>query len=106
MTFADIVFVTFDREVLEEDLDNPGTFSTVSIPISAARNEVPLFLDDPATLFENPTLGFTNIKIARSSDDSASVKLPMSDYFTSDCPLTGLASANVACIRYKNYKMS
>ena len=104
MTFADIVFTTFEREVTEEDLDNPGAFSTVSIPISAARNEVPLFLDDPASLFEHPVLGFTNIKIARSSDGSASVKLPMSDYFTSDCPLTGLAAANVACIRYKNYK--
>lgn len=104
MTFADIVFERFDREVTEEDLSNPGTFSNILIPLSAARNEVPLFANDPAVLFQNPTLVFNDIKIARSSDGAASVKLPMSDYFPTDNPLMGLEAANVACVRYKEYK--
>lgn len=104
MTFADIVFETFDREVTEEDLDNPGSFSNLNIPLSAARNEVPLFADDPAVLFEHPVMIFNNVKIARSSDGVASVRLPMSDYFPTDNPLMGLECRNIACVRYKEYK--
>ena len=104
MTFADISFFQFTRNVKEEDLDNPGTFLTTSIPLQTARNEIPVVFSsgDPSQYAAETVRG---IKIARTPGDMT-VRIPVRDYSSGDASayISRIIHSNFACISYYTYK--